>query len=301
MTSSTRTRRPLVIVALLAQVSCQPALHIAQLCCRASCPSSFALALVGVFACDMVARHKIKNARLPEVPADIFLVSGEKVLSVVPVHRSVHATLGIMADPGPNIPLRLFWAQDGKTATLAFDHNVMVKNLRAYTNDKLGNNSGDSLHACSVCGAPLNRGELHCEAMNGFGLYDWAPTPALVEAWGGAVAARLKKLSEDMLAWTPPLEVCLICAASKAHLLHVLYADPWAQELDHYCEMIGMPRWGRAWCAALNRVSEQVEAEEGRTWEHLSNDTDSLEFPRYTWRPNFLNTEWRLMRTGIHW
>ena len=249
----------------------------------------------------MVARHKVKNARLPEVPADIFLVSGEKVLSVVPSHRNVHATLGLMGDPGPNIPLRLLWARDGKVATLVFDHNVMVKNLRTYTNDKLGNNSGDSLHACSVCGAPLNRGGFHCESMNGFGLYDWAPTPALVEAWGGAVAARLKKLSEDMLAWTPPLEVCLICAASKAHLLHAFHVDPWAQELDHYCEMIGMPRWGRAWCAALDRVYALVDADEGFTKEHVGDDTDSLEFPRCTWRPNFLNTEWRLMRTGIDW
>ena len=111
---------------------------------------------------------------------------------------------------------------------------------------------------CFVCDLPCRT---ILRVHHGFGMYDWHPGPEMFTCDNqfAVLGPLLQWLSEQVLAWSSPVELCGLCLKSKAHLVVPLTSSPRERWMRSYVQMLRVDGLGLAWCEAVACAADIVD------------------------------------------
>ena len=114
---------------------------------------------------------------------------------------------------------------------------------------------------CWVC--DLHYPNIHT-VTHGFGMADWHPRRGMFTSDDqfAVLGPLLQRLSQEVLAWSSPVELCGLCSRSKAHLVVPLTSSPREQWMRSYVQMLRIDGLGLAWCECVGGAGDMVDREE---------------------------------------
>ena len=114
---------------------------------------------------------------------------------------------------------------------------------------------------CWVCDLPCRN--IH-RVNHGFGMHDWHPRRGMFtcDDQFAVLGPLLQWLSQEVLAWSSPVELCGLCSKSKAHLVVQLTSSPREQWMRSYVQMLRIDGLGLAWCECVGGAGDMVHREE---------------------------------------
>ena len=127
--------------------------------------------------------------------------------------------------------------------------------------DMLGEDLDLLRDRCWVC--DLHFPNIHT-VTHGFGMADWHPRRGMFTSDDqfAVLGPLLQWLSQEVLAWSSPVELCGLCSRSKAHLVVPLTSSPREQWMRSYVQMLRIDGLGLAWCECVGGAGDMVDREE---------------------------------------